>query len=500
MSDKTKGIVYLVGAGPGDVGLLTGKGKKLIETADVVVFDRLVSEEILALIPEDTERIDVGKHAGNHPVPQDQINQILLEQAQLGKKVVRLKGGDPFLFGRGGEELELLEENGISFEVVPGITSAIAAATYGGIPVTHRDFCSSVHFITGHARAGKELSIDFEALVRVQGTLVFLMSVSTAGRIADGLLQAGMDPAMPSAVIENGTRTNQRTFVQPISELEKSVKENQVQSPALIVVGKVCSLAERFGWFDNMPLKGKRFLVTRPEAGESRLAAGLRALGADVVVHPCIRTSFIRPLEIPKTDANGKAFDTYVFTSAVGVRSYLEWLLENGQDVRAFAGKKIACIGSATAKALKEYGLIADFVPSVYSGQVLGEEMLSSGFVTTESNVLLLRTNLASHDVTDCLEQAGVSYTDIPVYHTELLTWTPEEDEAPYDCITFTSRSCVEGFMNGRTPADNAGLMALCIGEKTAEAAKEAGFEVVISEKATIESMLEKASGGISWI
>ena len=506
MNDKSqRGTVYLVGAGPGDVGLLTGKGKQLIETADVVVFDRLVSAGILALIPEDTERIDVGKHAGNHPVPQDQINQILLEQALLGKKVVRLKGGDPFLFGRGGEELELLEENNISFEVVPGITSAIAAATYGGIPVTHRDFCSSVHFITGHARAGKELSIDFEALVRLQGTLVFLMSVSTAGRIADGLLQAGMDPEMPSAVIENGTRTNQRTFVQPVSELEKSVKENGVQSPALIVVGKVSSLAKRFSWFDRLPLKGKRFLVTRPEAGESRLAAGLRALGADVTVHPCIRTFFIRPLEIPAADQDGAPFDTIVFTSAVGVRSYLEWLLENGQDMRVFAGKKIACIGSATAKALKEYGLIADFVPSVYSGQVLGEEMISSGFVNAESKVLLLRTNLASHDVTDCLEKAGISYTDIPVYQTDLLTWESEDDEQQYDCITFTSRSCVEGFMNGRNPEDNTGLKALCIGEKTAEAAKEAGFDVVVSEKATIDSMLEKAAvthgnGGLSWI
>ena len=217
-------------------------------------------------------------------------------------------------------------------------------------------------------------------------------------------------------------------------------------------------------------------------------------MGADVVVHPCIQTSFIRPLEIPATDQDGAPFDTIVFTSAVGVRSYLEWLLENGQDMRVFAGKKIACIGSATAKALKEYGLIADFVPSVYSGQVLGEEMLTSGFVTKESKVLLLRTNLASHDVTDCLEQAEVSYTDIPVYHTELLTWEPEEDEAPYDCITFTSRSCVEGFMNGRDPEDNAGLTALCIGEKTAEAAKEAGFDVVVSEKAKIDSMLEKAA------
>ena len=490
---KETGCVYLVGAGPGDPGLLTQKGRELIETADVVVFDRLVSEEILRMIPEETERIDVGKNAGNHPVPQENINQILLEQAEDGKLVVRLKGGDPFIFGRGGEELELLAENGIRFGVVPGITSAVAAAAYGGIPVTHRDYCSSVHFITGHARAGKELTIDFEALVRLNGTLVFLMGVSTAGRIAEGLLSAGMDPQMPTAFIENGTRPDQRTFVQPLSEMGETVVKEQIHSPALIVVGKVCSLSEQFGWFQKLPLSGKSFLVTRPEEGASKLADGLSRLGASVTVHPCIRTSPVRPLEIPDGD-----YDTVVFTSAAGVKSYCEWLFENGQDMRAFCGMRIACIGSATAKALKAYGLVADFVPSVYSGQVLGEEMLASGFVTSESRVLLLRTNLASHDVTDCLEKAGVSYTDIPVYHTELLSWGRESAPGQvedFDCVTFTSRSCVEGMMAGYEPESHPwkGKTALCIGEKTAEAARSYGFEVVVSEKATIESMIQRA-------
>ena len=485
-----KGCVWLVGAGPGDAGLLTRKGERLLQTADVVVFDRLVSEEILAMIPERTERIDVGKNAGHHKVPQERINRILLEQAQAGKCVVRLKGGDPFLFGRGGEELELLRENGVEFGVVPGITSAIAASAYGGIPVTHRDYCSSVHFITGHARAGKELSIDFEALAGLKGTLVFLMGVSTAGQIAQGLLGAGMDPKMPTALIENGTRPQQRTFVQPLRELGMAVEKQGIQSPALIVVGQVCSLAGEFAWFERLPLKGKSFLVTRPESGGSRLADGLRALGAAVTVHPCIRTTHLRPLSLP---AEAEQSDLVIFTSAAGVRSYCDWLLENGRDMRAFAGKRIAVIGPATAKALLEYGLRADFLPSVYSGQVLGEELLSSGFLKKEDHVLLLRTNLASHDVTDCLQSAGIPYLDVPVYETELL---PGEWKETYDCVTFTSRSCVEGFVSGLGEKRDRirGQLALCIGEKTAQAAAEAGFCTVTSEEATIESMLKKAA------
>ena len=245
------GKVYLVGAGPGDKELLTTKAVRLIKEADVVVYDRLVSESIMELIPEDKELIDVGKNAGDHPVPQHEINRILLREGQKGKKVVRLKGGDPFVFGRGGEELELLCEAGVPFEVVPGITSSIAVPAYAGIPVTHRDFCSSLHIITGHARAGAELSIDYEALVRLKGTLIFMMSVSTVGQIASGLMEAGMEETMPCAVIENGTYAGQRKFVSDLAHIEETVKKNQVKSPAVIAVGKVCALSDRFDWFSE---------------------------------------------------------------------------------------------------------------------------------------------------------------------------------------------------------------------------------------------------------
>ena len=502
------GKVYLVGAGPGDGGLMTIKGKTLLNTADVIVYDRLVGPEIMEMIPADAEKIDVGKNAGNHPVPQHEINQILLDQAKAGKTVVRLKGGDPFVFGRGGEELELLEENGIDFEVVPGITSSIAAAAYGGIPVTHRDFCSSLHIITGHAKAGSELKIDFESLVKLNGTLVFMMSVSTVGKIADGLIGAGIDPDMPAAIVERGTMPGQRTFTAPLSQICEVVRKEGVKSPAVILVGKVCSLSDKFDWFDRKPLLGKRVVVTQPAARNSKLANGLRQLGAEVIMYPCIETRPIRPLAVPEVEeTTGEAFDTIVFTSAEGVRSYCDWLLEIGLDMRTLAGIEIACIGIATAAALKEYGLTADFIPSVYSGDVLGREMIESGFVDKDSRVLLLRTNLASHDVTDALSRAYIPFTDYPVYDTKLIPQPPLEELGPVDFVTFTSRSCVEGFVRSQKSAakvtENSatgdvtpgfdGVPALCIGARTAEAAAEQGFKITISEEATIDSMLTKA-------
>ena len=489
------GKVYLVGAGPGDGGLLTLKGKALIEKADVIVFDRLVGPEIMEMIPDGTETIDVGKNAGRHPVPQNEINEILLSEAKAGKTVVRLKGGDPFLFGRGEEELELLVEHHIPFEIVPGITSSIAVPAYGGIPVTHRDYCSSLHIITGHAKAGSQLSIDFDALVRLNGTLIFMMSVSTVGQIAAGLMDAGMDPNMPSAVVERGTLPQQRTFTASLRDLQETVQKNHVTSPAVIIVGKVCSLSDQFDWFDQKPLLGKRVLVTQPIARSSRLAAGLRDLGAETILYPSIQTKPIRPLHVPQMQKDtDTSFDTVVFTSGEGVHSYCRWLLEEGLDMRAFAGKKIACIGVATAKALKEYGLTADFIPSEYSGRALGKEMIEKGFVDQESTVLLLRTNLASHDVTDALCEAKISYTDYPVYETQLVSNPPLDEIDDVDFITFTSRSCVEGFMRSQDKKSFKGIKALCIGAQTAAAASAYDFDIVISEEATIDSMLCKAN------
>ena len=237
-----KGFVALVGAGPGNKGLLTLRGAELIQRAEVVVYDRLVSKDILNMIPETAELINVGKESSHHLVKQEDINKILLEEAQKGKFVVRLKGGDPFVFGRGGEELELLADNNISFEVVPGITSGISALAYAGIPITHRDFCSSLHIITGHAREGGKLEIPFEELVSLRGTLVFLMGVSSMPFLMEGLIKAGMNPETKAAVVENGTRPNQRKIVATISTLVEEAAKEKIHSPAIIAVGEVCSL------------------------------------------------------------------------------------------------------------------------------------------------------------------------------------------------------------------------------------------------------------------
>jgi len=263
----------------------------------------------------------------------------------------------------------------------------------------------------------------------------------------------------------------------------------------VIIVGKVCSLSDQFDWFDQKPLLGKRVLVTQPIARSSRLAAGLRDLGAETILYPSIQTKPIRPLHVPQMQKDtDTSFDTVVFTSGEGVHSYCRWLLEEGLDMRAFAGKKIACIGVATAKALKEYGLTADFIPSEYSGRALGKEMIEKGFVDQESTVLLLRTNLASHDVTDALCEAKISYTDYPVYETQLVSNPPLDEIDDVDFITFTSRSCVEGFMRSQDKKSFKGIKALCIGAQTAAAASAYDFDIVISEEATIDSMLCKAN------
>lgn len=479
-----KGKVYLIGAGPGDAELLTVKAARILSNADVVVYDRLVSNGVMDLIPHDAELIDVGKNAGNHPVVQSKINEILRDEALAGKTVVRLKGGDPFVFGRGGEELEVLLENGIEFEVVPGITSPVAVPAYAGIPVTHRDYCSSLHIITGHAKAGSELSIDFDSLVKLNGTLVFMMSVSTIGEIAKGLIKAGMNSDMPCAVIQNGTRTNQRRFNARLDKIEKVIRDNNVKSPAVIVIGKVCELS--FDWFDKKCLKGKRIIVTMPENKQSTLVDKLHGLGADTLMYPCIKTEPISDFKIDTND-----YSTLVFTSAAGVEAFFEKLFKNGTDARKLFDKKIACIGEKTAKKLMEYGIMCDFVPSVYDGETLGREMISGNFISTNDKLLLLRAENSSNGLIDILKENKIQFCDEPVYRTNLIKHEKLNlDE--FDYITFTSASCVDGFVKSNPEGCYKKIKAVCIGKYTANKAKDEGFDVIVSDVATIDSMCDR--------
>ena len=502
---RTGGKVWLAGAGPGDAGLLSVKAAELIGKADVIVYDALISAELLSMIPNHTEAIYVGKHAGNHPVPQEEINQILVQEAKKGRKVLRLKGGDPFVFGRGGEELETLAREKIPFEVVPGITSSVAVPAYAGIPVTHRDFTSSFHVITGHARKDGTLNIDFDALVRLKGTLVFLMSVSSMEQILRGLMDAGMRPDMPAAVLEKGTTAGQRRVVATVGTLKGESERAGVRTPAIILVGKVCSLSEKLHWAEDRPLGGKQFLLTRPRRNMSSLAGRLKCLGAQVIEMPAIRTEPISPNDLLR-----RALTRFsevcegrwlIFTSPIGVSVFFDALKEMQMDLRSVlggrSGVKIGAIGSATAEALGGYGLIPDIVPEIYSALELGRAVAAHS--DKGEYVLIVRAEEGSEDLAPPLEERGLVVNDIPLYRTEyevnpILREAVVRmiDNGEIDAVTFTSRSTVRGFVRGMGEINYSKISAVCIGEQTARAAKEYGMRVEIAEKASMDAMVEK--------
>lgn len=490
------GSVILVGAGPGDPGLLTQKGRQAIENAQVVVYDRLVSPAILSLIPRNAEKINVGKESSNHLVPQEEINRILLRKAQEDKRVVRLKGGDPFLFGRGGEELELLEAAGIPFQVVPGVTSALSVPAYAGIPVTHRDFCSSVHIITGHARAGAELHIDFEALRRTGGTLVFLMSVSSLPRICRGLLDAGMAPDMPAAVVERGTLPRQRKLVSTLEKLPSEAEKAGVKSPAIIVVGKVCALSSRFDWFDGLPMKGKTVVVTRPEDRSGTLTQRLRELGAEVVDYPCIRTvAREENPELEEAMENLSRYRCLVFTSPAGPEIFFRRLRAAGRDARALSGLTLAAIGPKTAKAMERFGVTADLVPETYDS-----DHLAKALEAVEGPVLLCRASRGSTALPEMLERKGIPFADVPVYDTVYAAPAPQKVDALLGetlLVTFTSASTVRGFVESLPGRDLKNVIGCCIGKQTEAEAKKYGLATVVSQEATMESLVECILGAL---
>ena len=489
------GKVWLVGAGPGDIGLFTLKGEAVLQQADVVVYDSLVGEGVLARIPEHARLINVGKRASHHTMVQEDINKVLLEEAQKGNKVVRLKGGDPFLFGRGGEELELLSENGISYEIVPGVTSPISVPAYNGIPVTHRDFCSSLHIITGHKRAGQTYDIDFRALTQTKGTLVFLMGIAALEDICKGLLNGGMDPDMPAAVLQKGTTAGQKRVVATVSTLNAEVDRQGIETPAIIVVGKVCSLADRFAWYEKLPLAGWKVLVTRPRQHISKTADLLRKKGAEVLELPSICT-------VPVED-NSRLYEAFeklaayqwiIFTSPVGVEIFFDEMDRKEMDVRSLGQAKIAVIGEGTKKKLKEHHLLADFVPSVYDGETLGTELAKE--LQGDEKILIPRAEAGNKKLTELLEQTGAKVDDIATYTTcyeksRLIDETKEFETGSVDCVVFTSASTVKGFVEGTPGLDYTSVKAACIGKQTKAAADAYGMQTRMAKKATIESLIE---------
>lgn len=515
------GKVYLIGAGPSDVGLLTIKGKEILQKAQVVVYDRLVGAGILALIPEEAEAIDVGKRAGNHTMPQEKINQLLLEKAQQGKQVVRLKGGDPFLFGRGGEELELLLEHDIPFEIVPGVTSAISVPAYNGIPVTHRDYTSSVHIITGHKKQGERLELDFEALVRLKGTLVFLMGVSALPDICKGLIDAGMESDMPAAVLQQGTTAGQKKIIATVATLSQEVKKQGIQTPAIIVVGKVCALGNSFDWYEKKPLFGKKILVTRPKERSGILSGKLREAGAEVVEMPAIKTVSIpnnKRLEEELPHLN--EYQYLAFTSPAGVNVFFDTLRQQGKDIRSIGTAKIASIGAGTRRELEQRGLFCDLIPEIYDGEHLG--ILLGETAQKGEKILIPRAKEGNQQLlSEIAKRTEAEITDLPIYETvyEPARFLPEH----IDMAVFTSASTVRGFaqavnqqslqeaqpvhtekqqslqevqpvhakMQTGKFMDISKIQAVCIGKQTQAAAKELGMNTITAREATIDSLVE---------
>ena len=490
------GKVFLVGAGPGDVGLLTLKSKQLIETADVIVYDSLVGDGVLSMIPETTRSINVGKRSGHHIKPQYETNRLLLEEAQKGNTVVRLKGGDPFMFGRGGEELELLAMNHIPFEVVPGITSPLAVPAYNGIPVTHRDVCSSLHIITGHKRAGQVFTCDFEALKRTGGTLVFLMGITALEDICNGLLGAGMDPDMPAAVLQQGTTAGQKRVVATLSTLKQEVDRQGIETPAIIVVGKVCALADRFAWYEKLPLSGMKLVVTRPRDMISQMAMKLRRLGAEVLELPAICTQPVLDNQQLKEALN--VLDTYqwiAFTSPTGVKVFFNELKKSGKDIRALGSVKIASIGKGTSRELEKFGLYADLVPEVFDGEHLGQKL--AGAAEEGDRILLPRADIGNHEIIAELEKGrNLTVTDIPTYTTTYTSSDILDQKLIFESgkkvmAVFTSASTVKGFASACPDLDYSKVQAACIGRQTAAAASALGMQIHVSKEASMDSLVE---------
>jgi len=445
-------MVYLVGAGPGDPGLITAKGLAVLRRAQVVVYDQLASPELLKEAPAEAEIIYAGKQAGAHTLPQEGINEILVARARAGLTVVRLKGGDPFVFGRGGEEAEELAKAGIPFEIVPGVTAAVAVPAYAGIPVTHRRYTTLVTLITGHEDPNKEAStIPWEALGQNPGTLVFLMGVKNLPEICRQLVARGRDPGTPAALIEKGATLAQRTVTGTLTDLAQKAREAAIQPPAILVVGEVVELRQRLQWWETRPLWGKTVVVTRSRQQASKLVALLAAAGARCLEVPTLEIGppdDFAPLDEALTRLD--QFHWLVFTSANGVAAFMARLFGQGKDVRVLGQAKIAAIGPATAQALAEFGLKADVVPSAFRAEVLLQAL--SPLVAPGSRILLARAQIAREVLPQGLVRLGAEEVKVaPVYKTRAPRELPPEADAalkegPVDVLTFTSSATVHNF------------------------------------------------------
>ena len=474
------GRVYLVGAGPGDPGLMTARALELIAAAEVIMYDRLIGPAALDAASPDAELLFVGKEGGGAAVPQEETEELMIRRAREGKAVVRLKGGDPFVFGRGGEEALALRAAGISYEVVPGVTSGLAAPAYAGIPVTHRRLSSAVALVTAHS--SEETRLDWAALAEFPGTLVFYMAVRPLAEVAAVLIAAGRDPKQPAAIIEAGTLAGQRTVRGSLRTISALAAAEAIRPPAVVVVGEVAALAGELSWLPQRPLAGRTVAVTRARAQASSLARELEGLGATVVQAPVIR---VRRLDGPAPDLG--SYDLICLTSANGVSALFERLAAAGQDARALAGARVAAIGTGTASALAERGIRADVVPERFVAESLVEALAE----VPVSRALIARASDARDVLPEALRAGGAQVDVLALYETVAQPLPAEVLAAARaaDYITFSSSSTVRSFLAAASAEADAGdgsrpgglskqTRIVSIGPVTSQTLREAGLEV----------------------
>ncbi len=468
------GRVYLVGAGPGDPGLLTARALELVAAADVILYDRLIPPSALDGARTDAELLFVGKQGGGHSVPQEQTEELMIDRARAGRTVVRLKGGDPFVFGRGGEEALRLRAAAIPFEIVPGVTSGVAAAAYAGIPVTHRGLSIGVALVTGHEDPGKdETALDWPALAAFPGTLVFYMGVRALGGIARSLIDAGRPPEEPVAIVERGTLPGQRTITGTLSTIAEVARAEDVRAPSITLVGPVATLAQELSWLPPAPLAGLTVAVTRARAAASGLARRLESLGGHVVQAPAIRTA---PLPGPAPDL--AAYDLLCLTSPVGVDALFERLRADEQDARALAGTRVAAIGPGTVRALAERGIEADVVPERAVAEGLVEAL--ARLTPPVARALIARASEGREVLGDALRARGAEVDVLALYET-LAEEPPAHvlrEALAADYLTFTSASTVHFFLRALDAGKlSAGTRIVSIGPITSGALREHGLE-----------------------
>ncbi len=499
-SNTKSGPVYLIGAGPGDPALITLKGLQCIGKADVVVYDRLVSPRLLQYAREEAELIYVGKKPDRHTLKQDEINALLVEKAEAGLQVARLKGGDPFVFGRGGEEAAFLAERGIGFEIVPGITSAVAVPAYAGIPVTHRGLASGFTVITGHEDPEKEGSdLDLAALAGRAGTNVILMGMGNLGLITGRLMEEGLAPSTPVALIRQGTRAGQKTLTGTLEDIALKAEEDDFGPPAVIVTGRVVELRRTLRWIEQKPLFGKSIVVSRARAQASEFAEKLEELGAETLQFPAIK---IEPPEdygpLDKALENMGQYRWVIFTSENGVKHFFHRLRELNLDIRQLKGAAICAIGPKTGEALAEKGLRVDYMPAEYRAEAVVEQL--KGEVKAGDRVLLPRADLARPVLAEALQDLGALVDNISCYRTVrgsgdagLLKELLEAGEV--DMITFTSSSTVENLIGMLGPGAEKlldGVTLAAIGPITAGKARGKGLKVAVeAEEYTIGGLVK---------